>query len=394
MKQLTDSEIERLYRRALETGQIADEDTAVCFYSRDILLDRLGHLRAAFPEDTLHAVAIKANSSPEVLKIMAEEGFGMEAASFEEVELAVAAGCPPSRIVFDSPVKTRAEITACNEMHAGITVNANLLQELERYPASFTGRLGLRINPRVASDAPDLWNVSGKDSKFGEDYAGFDHIVHELTNRPCLSVIHVHVGSGIRNFKANVEAVERAMHLADVLNERWKDQGNCIDTIDIGGGILFADLDGEYGLRTYASSLEATGLFDRFKVITEFGKFVHNDAGFVVSDIEYIKSPFGADGPDTAFIHVGADLFVRKVYSDLPLEFPCSVIRRNGGKPTGTRRYNIAGPLCFAGDYLYYDIELPELSTEDKFVIQRAGANTLSMWSRHCSRKEPKLIVV
>ena len=67
---------------------------------------RIAQLQSAFPKGTLHALAIKANPLVEVLREAVNAGAGLEAASIEEVHLALAADCPPERIVFDSPAKT------------------------------------------------------------------------------------------------------------------------------------------------------------------------------------------------------------------------------------------------------------------------------------------------
>ena len=132
-------------------------------------------------------------------------------------------------------------------------------------------------------------------------------------------------------------------------------------------------------------------LFEKFKVLTEYGAFVHKDNSFAVSRIEYVLDSEFEGISNTAFIHLGADLFLRKVYSSLPLDYPCFVISKENLPKT--QKYNIAGPLCFAGDYLYYDLELPPLKEGDLFVVKNIGANTLSMWSNHCSREKPKVII-
>ena len=51
--------------------------------------------------------------------------------------------------------------------------------------------------------------------------------------------------------------------------------------------------------------------------------------------------------------------------------------------------HHIAGPLCFAGDFLAKDLPLPPLEPGDYVVVHDAGANSLSLWSRHCSRLVP-----
>ncbi len=54
---------------------------------------------AGTTKGTLQALAIKANPLVEVLRQAVECGAGLEAASWEEVQIARAAGCDPSGIV-------------------------------------------------------------------------------------------------------------------------------------------------------------------------------------------------------------------------------------------------------------------------------------------------------
>ncbi|MEZ5009719.1 MAG: hypothetical protein R2753_16345 [Chitinophagales bacterium] len=396
MKKTSNQEIETIYHQAHQDGTIDSSDTAVIFFSLDILKDRLQLLQQHFPKSVLHAIAIKSNSSPEILEAIIKEGFGLEAASIEEVALAIQAGATNDQIVFDSPVKTRAEIELCHNSLPGIIVNANSLVELERYPKDFSGQLGLRINPLVNADAPDFLNVSKKASKFGVPISHEKAIVDACLNYPQIKGLHLHIGSSIKNYQANIEAVKKVVDLADRINLLRK-QANIdsqIEFIDIGGGIQFDEADENFSMAGFVQQLNKLEIFDKYKVITEYGKFIHNDAAFVVSDIEYIVEGSSENDPYTAFIHVGADLFLRKVYSNLPINYPWSIIRKDKiNRQLPEKLYNIAGPLCFAGDFLYHQLSIPEIKEGDKFVIQEMGANTLSMWSNHCSRKIPKLIV-
>ena len=52
-------------------------------------------------------------------------------------------------------------------------------------------------------------------------------------------------------------------------------------------------------------------------------------------------------------------------------------------------RHNIAGPLCFGGDLVGREVLLPTIDRGNFVVIHDCGANTLSLFSRHCSRPAP-----
>jgi len=44
--------------------------------------------------------------------------------------------------------------------------------------------------------------------------------------------------------------------------------------------------------------------------------------------------------------------------------------------------YDIAGPLCFQGDFLVKDVQLPKVEAGDILIIHDTGAYTFSLYSR------------
>lgn len=391
MKYITPEIAESIFKQSAADGQAAIEKATV-FYVKDVLDHRLNLLQETFPSDTLHAIAIKTNNHPDVLKHIISQGFGLEAASLEEVQLAKNAGAANFRIIFDSPVKTQEEIDYCVKELPGMYVNANCLEELQRYPEYHELALGLRINPLVKNDASGMFDVSSSTSKFGVPITKEDEIIAACIKHR-VTVLHFHIGSGIKDFSSNIRAAEKVIALAKKI-----DQGRIagglperITTIDIGGGIQF-DLEGDaHSVAVFTNELRNLNGIEDYKLITEYGAFVHRDASFVVSKIEYVIDN-GPEVPKLVYLHVGADLFLRKVYSNLKIYYPYSVI----GKPMDTdlALYSVVGPLCFSGDVLYEDIQLPQLESGDHFVMYHTGANTYSMWSGHCSREKARFLVV
>ena len=60
--------------------------------------------------------------------------------------------------------------------------------------------------------------------------------------------------------------------------------------------------------------------------------------------------------------------------------------------PHGERQlatHDIAGPMCFAGDVVARGVQLPQLDVGDWVAIHDCGANTMGLFSRHCSRPTP-----
>jgi diaminopimelate decarboxylase len=380
-------EIGMVVSAAREAGLIDGETRSVVFHDLNLLEARLVELAREFPDDAVHTVAIKANPLVEVLRVIVEAGHGLEAASFEEVHLALAAGCPPDRIVFDSPAKTRAELE--RSLQLGIRVNADSLDELRRIEAlreaGSTSIVGLRVNPLVGAGTIGTTSVAARDSKFGVPVDAIHDDIRRLFERhDWLRCLHVHVGSQGCTLDQLVAAVRIVTGLRDELREH----GARIDHVDIGGG-LPVDYDTDLAAPTiaaYAAALRAGApeLFDGTVVVTEFGRALQAGCGWAVTKVEYVK----ADGETpTAVVHLGADFLMRPVYQPDFWRHRFTAIDHDEG--VATDPWRLAGPLCFGGDIIGRRVPLPALAVDDLIVVHDVGAYTLSTWSRHCSRGIP-----
>jgi len=392
------SAMQAVVAQALAMGHRDDRDPAAIFHDLDRLDTRLHAIEGAFPARTLHAIAIKANPVIALLRQVVERGFGLEAASFEEVELALAAGCPPSRVVYDSPCKTRLEIRRALQL--GLHVNVDNLDELERVAelragVSQAGRVGLRVNPLVGGGAIPDTSLADERSKFGIPLGEDPTVLLEAFERhPWLEGLHVHVGSQGCAADLLVAGVRRAVELATQVEAAV---GRAqVTTVDIGGGLPVAYHDGDTAptFASYAAALRAAApaLFDgRFQLVTEFGRSVHAGCGFAASRVEYVKR---VGDTHMAVIHLGADFLLRPAYRPDQWQHDLRVLGPEG-QPKGaggSSRWTVAGPLCFSGDVLARDVELPEIHPGDIVLIRDTGAYAVGMWSRYCSRSIPAVV--
>jgi len=371
-------------------------ETSLVLHDLDLMRRRVAELVDAFPPATLHAVAIKANPLVALLRELVASGTGLEAASIEEVHLALAAGCRPDRIVFDSPAKTDHEIRFA--LDTGLTLNVDNLDELARLvghlPAHPSARVGVRVNPEIADGAIAATSVGGRSSRFGLPIdAVLDHVVPVMAEHPIVQGLHVHVGSQ----GCSVDLLAAAARVAgdlrrevDALLDR-----RAITFVDLGGG-LPTDYDEEAtapSVQDYADRLrsDAPDLMDgSVDLITEFGRALHAGCASAVSRVEYVKQ---VAGDDVAVIHLGADFVMRTAYVPDVWRHRFGVVDRDGAVRDGPQGpWTVAGPLCFAGDVIGRGVTLPPVRTGDRIVIHDVGAYTLSMWSRHCSRGLPAVI--
>jgi diaminopimelate decarboxylase len=386
-------EAARIVQAALNR-KLLNPAPAVVIHHLGRMRARIGELQRAFPKTCLHTIAIKANPIVELLREIVRMDLGLEAASIEEVALALAAGCPAARIVYDSPAKTFEEIRQA--LAWGVYLNADNFDELdriavERSKAISRSLIGLRINTMVGGGAIEHTSVSAANSKFGVPL-GTDRgaIVAAFSHHRWLNGLHVHVGSQGCRLELLVEAAVRA---ADVRREIIGCTGRTVSHVDIGGGLptTYRSLDVAPTPAEYRALLErsAPDLFGGdVRLITEFGRAIHANCGIAVSRVEYVKP-----AQRLAVIHLGADFLLRPVYRPEEWQLELFVLDRHGRPKVGTpQAVTIAGPLCFAGDIVSRNVMLPPIEVGDWIVIRDSGAYTLSMWSRHCNRGIPAVI--
>lgn len=351
-------------------------------------------LAEAFPAGTLHALAVKANPLVAVLREAVGCGAGLEAASLEEVHLSLAAGCPPSKIVFDSPAKTPEEIEEA--LRLGLLLNANDFSELDRIAQVLKtrpsdARIGLRINPEVGTGLISHTSVGQTGSKFGVSISRHDReILDAFTRYGWLVGLHSHVGSQ----GCELEMLTTAAAKVDDLRQRIEATiRRSLSFVDIGGGLptVYRSDQTAPTPEQYVRQLRRETpqlLSGPSQLVTEFGRAVQAGCGVAFSRVEYVRPE-----QQMAVLHVGADLLLRPVYRPEDWQHEYYLLDPQGRPKSGAAApVTLAGPLCFSGDIIAREVSLPAVNEGDWVAIRDTGAYTLSMWSRHCSRGLPVVL--
>ena len=367
----------RLVARARSAGAIQTDTPALVLHDLDLLEERLEKLTAAFPADTLHAVAVKANPLLAVLRCLVDAGSGLEVASGGELALALATGCDPARIVFDAPAKSDPELAEA--LALGVWINADNAGELARIEAlggPRTGGVGLRVNPLVGEGRIAATSTVGATSKFGEplDQAG------DLVQRyPFVRGLHVHTGSQGVGLRLIERAVQRTAACARALG---------LDLLDVGGGlpVRYTETDPEPpSLTAWGAALSPHGA--GLRMVTEPGRTLQAGCGVALARVASIKR-IGAE--EAVVVNLGADMFLRRAYAPGDWDHELHVLDPDGHPRTGPLRpTTVAGPLCFSGDLLARGRPLPRARPGDWLLIRDVGGYTVGMWSRYCSRPMP-----
>jgi len=378
-------------------GIIANSDSAVILYDLSLINRKIDELQKYFPANTLHTAAIKANPLLNILRFIQQTGIGAEAASLPELYLAQKSGFASNKIMFDSPIKTNEELKYALEEN--VHINADSLAEINRIAElkkkiKSTSTIGIRINPQIGMGKIRMTSVAGEYSKFGVPIKEYrKELLDCFIKYAWLTGVHLHIGSQGCDIEMLVKGCKIIYDFAIEVNDRLNRKQ--IDLFDIGGGMPVAYRKNETppSMKEYSIFLRkyCPKLFTKdFKIITEFGRWIFANAGWTAARVEYVKK---SRMIDTIMIHLGADMFIRKIYNPDDWHNEISVVNSKGKMKTGSKiKYNIAGPLCFAGDILEREILLPEVEEGDYLIIHDTGAYTSSMWSRYNSRQFPKVI--
>ena len=185
----------------------------------------------------------KAFASPQFLRVIADEGLGLDVVSAGELHVALKSGFPPDRIHFLGNNKSREDVDAA--LSAGSTMVIDGFHEFEMLrevvPEGKRHPVMLRISPGVKPDTHDHISTGQLDSKFGfsiESGAGRE-AVEQALKHPRLDLIglHSHIGSQI----FALGAYERAMEIMlDLLVELRDDLGFQPRKLGAGGGLGIA----------------------------------------------------------------------------------------------------------------------------------------------------------
>lgn len=371
--------------RRLEPGARA------CYlYDLDTLAARARRLREAFtPVNALCAYALKANALPAIVETLRDEGFGSEAGSLGELEVAAAAGIAAGRRVLNGNGRTPEEAgwAAGHGVHSVNADHVGELDLLEREAARADARIrvALRVNPGIATPGHPYVATGVEHAKFGMSPDEALAAWPARARWPHLQVdgVHVHVGSQI----LDPEPLERAVEAALALAGSAADAGVPLGFVNAGGGFGI-DYEGarEFPLEGYAEWLAGRAAGSGLSWVIEPGRWLVGPVGVLLAEVLWIKRRNGR-----RFVILAAgmnDLIRPALYGARHRIVPASP-REGALEPS-----DVTGPVCESADVFATDIALPPLEPGDVVAVLDAGAYGAAMASNYNGRGRLAEIVV
>ena len=352
-------------------------------YSAATLRRHVQVMREAFaPLDALVAYAMKANSNQAVLKVIAGEGAGADVVSGGELERAVAAGIPASKIVFSGVGKTVAEMRRGLELSIKC-FNLESEPELERLSeiAASMGKVApvsVRINPDVDAGTHAKISTGKKENKFGIPFVRAREVYARIAALPGVEAVGIdmHIGSQI----TDMMPFDNAYALLAELVRDLRGQGHKIRHVDVGGGLgipYHQDQDAPPLPKEYAEIVKRHLGKLGAEIVLEPGRLIVGNAGILVTRVEYVKEG------DKTFVIVDAamnDLIRPTLYE---AHHDVQPVRHSNLPPITA---DVVGPVCETGDYLALGRRMPGVKEGDLLSVMTAGAYGAVMASTYNSR--------
>ncbi len=320
-----------------------------------------------FPGTAMYAV--KANPSPDLLRILWSEGVThYDVASIGEVRM-VREVLPEATLCFMHPVKTKSAIREAYKQHRVRTFSLDTMEELAKIVEATDAAqdLQLLVRLRVSSEHSELSLAS----KFGIDLADATPLL-QATRQHCDALgICFHVGSQAMTPFAYVQALER-------VRAAIAEAAITVDIVDVGGGFpsIYPDLDPPAMEDYFAQihrSFEQLPISYSAELWAEPGRALCAEYSSLIVKVEkrrgdelYIND--GAYGALFDAAHVGWRFPVVALEDDLTQPFA---------------EFSFYGPTCDDADFMKGPFMLPEdIQAGDFIEIGMLGAYGAAMATR------------
>ncbi|MGU8000921.1 diaminopimelate decarboxylase [Streptococcus suis] len=319
--------------------------------------------------------AVKATPTPAILKILQEEGCGVDCATDVEVLMSEKLGFKD--IMFTSNDTQAQEFVYARKVGATINLDAYEHIEFLKNVAGIPETVCLRYNPGgVFSLGTDIMDHP-EDSKFGMTKEQLMKGYKELKELGVKEFgIHAFLAS---NTVTNDYYLVLARQLFELALEIREETGVTLDFINLSGGIGVnyrpeqepndIAVIGEGVRKVYEEILTPAGM-GHVKIFTELGRFMLAPHGHLITKVLHRK--------ETYRTYIGVDASAANLMR--PAFYGAYHHITNVTRPDAPIEVvDVAGSLCENNDKFAVNRELPRAEVGDTLVIHDSGAHGFSM---------------
>ena len=322
--------------------------------------------------------AVKATPNPYLLKILQEEGCGVDCSSYTELMLSQACGFSGSDIMFSSNVTPAQDMKKAYDLNAYINLDDLTHVEFLEQVAGIPETVCCRYNPGgVFSMGNDIMDNPG-DSKYGMSEEQMAEAYKKL------------MAKGVKNFgihaflASNTVSNEYYPMLAGILFKLavrlHKATGAHIAFVNLSGGVGVdyrpeqpandIQVIGEGVRKQFEEILVPEGMGD-VAIFTELGRFMLAPYGHLVSTVLHQKHIYKE--------YIGLDACAANLMRPAMYGAYHHITVLGKENAPCDHKYDVTGGLCENNDKFAVDRMLPEINIGDVVVIHDTGAHGFSM---------------
>ena len=323
--------------------------------------------------------AVKACPNPYIIKILKEEGQGVDCSSLPELLLAEKLGFKGEEIMFTSNDTPPDEFRKAYELGAIINLDDITHIPFLEQSAGIPELICFRYNPgplRKTSEG----NVIGKpeESKYG------------LTKKQLLEAYAIMKDKGVKRFglhtmvasnELNPEAfIETAKMLFDLVKDISDALNIHFEFVNLGGGIGIPykpeqkEVDLDYVSKeirnTYEDKIASKGL-SPLKILMENGRMVTGPHGYLITKAIHTKNIYKD--------YIGVDASMANLMRPGMYGAYHHMTVMGKEESPNDHTYDIVGSLCENNDKFAIDRKLPKINIGDILAIHNTGAHGYAM---------------
>ena len=322
--------------------------------------------------------AVKATPNPALIKLLKEQGAGVDCSSYTELMMAEKLGFSGDEIMFSSNETPAEEYIYARKLGAIINLDDITHIDFLEECAGLPEKICLRYNPGGEFTINNMIMGTPADAKYG------------LTRPQFFEAIKILMSKGVKEFGVHAflasNNIENEYYpvLAKTLFNLVKDV-----TEETGAKFVFVNLSGGIGVpyrpeqkktdinviaegvkKAYDEVITANGLSD-IKIFTELGRYMLAPYGGLITKVVHFKHTYKEyAGVDACAAH----LMRPAIYG----AYHHITVLGKENEPASVT-YDVVGSLCENSDKFAVDRTLPKLERGDYLFIHEAGAHGHSM---------------
>lgn len=364
-------------RRALEVVK-----TPFLLFDLSVVEKKYLEMKAALKNADIY-YAVKANSHPRIISLLARLGSNFDVASKGEIEKLLALGVDGKRMSFGNTIKREEDIAFAYKN--GIRLFAvDSEMEVEKVAMNAPGSF---VFVRVETDGVDAdWPLS---RKFGTNP---EHALQILFYASKMKLIPAGLSFHVGSQNLNPESWKKAIEVAGRVFKKAMRSGLNLFLLNVGGGFPVRHKKPipsmeEIGMAIEDAIDENLWFVHNLKVIAEPGRYMVGEAGWLVTKV-LLKSERSGE----KWVYIDAGVFHGLAETIQNFEYEVRVL---GKEREELEEYHLAGPTCDSVDVIYDRIFLPKsITLNDLVCFINAGAYTVEYNTRFNGIEPPKMIFI